>query len=241
MRYLKIFENIEQSEIDEVKKIIDANEHVADKNVTADKIITSDKWIVYIGKGSLDHIKSHMSSSVEIGDAPGSYYSQNWKKGIETVISKYTPSVGDKPPFRTAWTGVDAGIEVGFVTIGYDEKLKSDKSGYKSYTYERPVRDSKVKETILLKQEEALKTNFLTVGGSKIGEVNGKGVISLWTTYPDFKEGKINGKEIPMNRNEFIENGFYFKCSDDFFNKVPVKEVSESLDFGYIKKFKSFK
>ena len=244
MRYLKIFENLEQSEIDEIKKVIDGNDFVSDKNVTADKLISSDKWIVYITQPTIDHIKSHMSPSVELGDAPGSYYTQNWKKGVETVISKYEPSVGDKPPFRTAWTGVDAGIEVGFVTIGFDENLKSDKlDGYKSYTYERPIRGEKVPETIFVKEEEAMKTNFLTVVGSKIGEVNGKGLISLWTTYPDFKDGKINGKEIPMNRNEFKENGFYFTCTKEFFDKVPESSVAESKinKLKYLKTFESFK
>jgi hypothetical protein len=241
MRHLRLFENLEQSEIDEIKKVIDGNDFVSDKNVTADKLISSDKWIVYIPQPTIDHIKSHMSPSVELGDAPGSYYTQNWKKGVETVISKYEPTVGDKPPFRTAWTGVDSGIEVGFVTIGFDENLKSDKlDGYKSYTYERPIRGEKVPETIFVKEEEAMKTNFLTVVGSKIGEVNGKGLISLWTTYPDFKDGKINGKEIPMNRNEFKENGFYFTCTKEFFDKVPESSVAESKinKLKYLKRFK---
>lgn len=244
MKYIKMFENSDQSEIAEIKKIIDENQYISDKNVTEDKVISSDKWIVYISQATMDHIKSHMAPSVELGDAPGSYYTQNWKNGVESVISKYEPSVGDKPPFRTAWTGVDSGVEVGFVTIGFDQNLKSGKSeGYKTYTYDRPVRDEKVKETILIKEEDAQKTNFLTVVGSKIGEVNGKGLISLWTTYPDFKDGKINGSEIPMNRNEFKDNGFYFKCTKEFFDKVPVENkevVSENSKFKYIKPFGSF-
>jgi len=110
-------------------------------------------------------------------------------------------------------------------------------NSFKSYTYERPVRDTKVKETIILKEEEATKTNFLTVVGAKIGEVEGKGLITLWTTYPDFQDGKIDGKEIPMNRNEFKQNGFYFKCSKEFFDKVPSEQVSESKS---IFKFEEF-
>lgn len=241
MRYLRLFENLDESTISEIKKIIDENQYVSDKDVTEEKLVYSDKWIVYISKGTLDHIKSHMAPSVELGDAPGSYYTQNWKKGVETVISKFEPEVGDKPPFRTAWTGKDASIDVGFVTIGYDDKLKNDEmDGFKSYTYERPVRDTKVKETIILKEEEATKTNFLTVVGAKIGEVGGKGLITLWTTYPDFKDGKIDNKEIPMNRNEFKQNGFYFKCSKEFFDKVPSEKVSESKKLKYIKTFESF-
>jgi len=242
MRYLRLFENLEESTISEIKNIIDENQYVSDKDVTEEKLVYSDKWIIYISKGTLDHIKSHMAPSVELGDAPGSYYTQNWKKGVETVISKFEPEVGDKPPFRTAWTGKDAGIDVGFVTIGHDDKLKSDElDGFKSYTYERPVRDTKVKETIILKEEEATKTNFLTVVGAKIGEVEGKGLITLWTTYPDFQDGKIDGKEIPMNRNEFKQNGFYFKCSKEFFDKVPSEQVSESKTLKYLKTFESFK
>jgi len=114
-------------------------------------------------------------------------------------------------------------------------------NGFKSYTYERPVRDTKVKETIILKEEEATKTNFLTVVGAKIGEVEGKGLITLWTTYPDFQDGKIDGKEIPMNRNEFKQNGFYFKCSKEFFDKVPSEQMSESKTLKYLKTFESFK
>lgn len=244
MKYLKTFES-EDNTLVEIKKIIDGNQYITDKNVTSDKLIYSDKWIIYISEATIDHIESHMSPSVDLGDAPGSYYTQNWKKGVETVISKYEPSVGDKPPFRTAWTGVDAGIEVGFVTIGFDENLKSDKlDGYKSYTYDRPVRDTKVKETIFVKEEESIKTNFLTVVGSKIGEVDGKGLISLWTTYPDFKDGKIDGKEIPMDRNKFKENGFYFTCSKEFFDKVPEVTVSEKFRHNHkmkhLKTFESF-
>jgi hypothetical protein len=242
MRYLRLFENLDQSIISEIKKIIDENQYVSDKDVTEEKLVYSDKWIIYIAKGTLDHIKSHMAPSVELGDAPGSYYTQNWKKGVESVISKFEPEVGDKAPFRTAWTGKDAGIDVGFVTIGYDDKLKNDEmNGFKSYTYERPVRDTKVKETIILKEEEATKTNFLTVVGAKIGEVEGKGLITLWTTYPDFQDGKIDGKEIPMNRNEFKQNGFYFKCSKEFFDKVPSEQMSESKTLKYLKTFESFK
>ena len=242
MRYLRLFENLEESTISEIKKIIDENQYVSDKDVTEEKLVYSDKWIIYIAKGTLEHIKSHMFPSVELGDAPGSYYTENWKKGIENVISSSEPEVGTNPPFRTAWTGKDAGIDVGFVTIGYDDKLKNDEmNSFKSYTYERPVRDTKVKETIILKEEEATKTNFLTVVGAKIGEVEGKGLITLWTTYPDFQDGKIDGKEIPMNRNEFKQNGFYFKCSKEFFDKVPSEQMSESKTLKYLKTFESFK
>lgn len=241
MRYLRLFENSEESTILEIKKIIDENQYVSDKDVTDEKLVYSDKWIIYIAKGTLDHIKSHMVPSVELGDAPGSYYTENWKKGIENVISSSEPEVVTNPPFRTAWTGKDAGIDIGFVTIGYDDKLKNDEmEGFKSYTYERPVRDTRVEETIILKEEEATKTNFLTVVGAKIGEVEGKGLITLWTTYPDFQDGKIDGKEIPMNRNEFKQNGFYFKCSKEFFDKVPSEQMSESKILKYLKTFESF-
>ena len=236
----RIFENTEPSIIDEVKKIVDENQYLTDKDVTADKLVVSDKWIVYISKGTMDHIKSHMSPSVELGDAPGSYYTQDWKVGVKNVISKNEPQVSDKPPFRTAWTGLDAGVKVGFVTIGHDDKIsKGELDEYKKYTYERPVRDSKVEETILIKVEDAKETNFLTIVGAKVGEVSGKGLISLWTTYPDFKDGKVDGKDIPMNRSEFEKAGFYFKCTKEFFDKVP-NEVSESKRFKYLKTFESF-
>ena len=236
----RIFENTESPIINEVKKIVDENQYITDKDVTADKLVVSDKWVVYISKGTMDHIKSHMSPSVELGDAPGSYYTQDWKVGVENVISKNEPQVSDKPPFRTAWTGLDAGVKVGFVTIGHDDKIsQGELEGYKKYTYERPVRDSKVEETILIKVENAKETNFLTVVGAKVGEVSGKGLISLWTTYPDFKDGKVDGKDIPMNRADFEKAGFYFKCTKEFFDKVP-SGVSESKGLKYLKTFESF-
>ena len=238
MRYLKRFESIESSEIEEVKKIVEENQYISDKNVTEEKLISSEKWIVYISQQTLDHIESHMGPSVEIGDAPGSYYTDSWKKGIEYAISKYEPEVGENPPFRTAWTGVDAGAHVGYVTIGFDENMKDSEK--KSYTYDRPVRGQMVPETIAVKEEEAEKTNFLTIVGSKIGEVNGKALISLWTTYPDFEDGKIGGKEIPMNRNEFEKNGFYFKASREFYDKIPAKEAEANESFNHLRKFKSF-
>jgi len=238
MRYLKRFESVDASEIEEVKKIVGENQYISDKSVTEEKLISSDKWIVYISQQTLDHIKSHMGPSVEIGDAPGSYYTDSWKKGVETAISKYEPEVGDKPPFRTAWTGVDAGAHVGYVTIGFDGNLKDSEK--KSYTYDRPVRGEMVPETIAVKEEAAENTNFLTIVGSKIGEVNGKGLVSLWTTYPDFKDGKIDGKEIPMNRNEFEKNGFYFKATKEFYDKIPETKGETNESFIHIRKFNSF-
>jgi len=238
---IKLFENFDTSIVEKVKKIIDENQYINDKDVREEKLIVSDKWIIYIPKGTMDHIESHMRPSVEIGDAPGSYYTQDWKKGIENVISNSEPVVGDKPPFRTAWTGVDAKVKVGFVTIGHDDNIsRGQLDDYKKYTYDRPVRDGKVKETILLKVEDAQETNFLTVVGSKIGEVDGKGVVSLWTTYPDFKDGKIDGKEIPQSRNEFEKNGFYFKCTKEFFDNIPVEKLSESKKLKFIKLFENF-
>ena len=234
----RIFEN--QSEISDIKKIIDDNEFISDKNVTENKLIESENWIIYISKQTLEHIESHLKPSTELGDAPGSYYTKDWKKGLENVISNYDPQSSPNPPFRTAWVGLDAGTTVGYVTIGYSEQIiNGDLSGLKKYTYDRPIRGEKVKETILIKEEDATPTNFLTVVGSKIGEVNGKGLISLWTTYPDFKDGKIEGKSIPMNRNEFEENGFYFKCTPEFFDKVPTNEkYNNSIK---IKTFRDFK
>lgn len=238
MRYLKRFESLESIEIEEVKKIVEENQYISDKDVTEEKLISSDKWIVYISQQTLDHIKSHMGPNAEIGDAPGSYYTDSWRKGVETAISKYEPEVGENPPFRTAWTGVDAGAHVGYVTIGFDANLEDSEK--KSYTYDRPVRGQMVPETIAVREEEAEKTNFLTIVGSKIGEVNGKGLISLWTTYPDFKDGKINGKEIPMNRSEFEKNGFYFKASREFYDKIPAEKGEANESFNHLRKFKSF-
>ena len=239
MKHIKLFENLEQSEIEQVKKIIDENQYISDKQVNDEKLISSGNWIIYISQQTLDHIDSHMEPSIELGDAPGSYYTNNWEKGVENVISKYEPVVGENPPFRTAWTGVDAGTEVGYVTIGYNENLKSgDISGYKSYTYERPIRGEMVPETIIVKEEPSEKTSFITIVGSKIGEVNGKGLISLWTTYPDFKDGKIDGKEIPMNRNEFQQNGFYFKSSKEFYEKIPTIN-NENYGLKHLKTFES--
>lgn len=241
MRYLKTFESLDGSLISEIKKIVDENQYISDKEVAEDKLVYSDKWIIYISKETLAHIESHMAPSVDLGDAPGSYYAQDWKKGVENVISKFEPEAGQNPPFRTAWIGKDAGVDVGFVTIGYDERLKNgDMEGFKPYTYERPVRGNMVEETIILKEEESEKTNFLSVVGSKIGEVDGKGIISLWTTYPDFKDGKIEGKDIPMNRNEFRQNGFYFKCGKELFDKVPGQQISEKNNSKSMKHLKRF-
>ena len=241
MIHLKKFNesnNNDSEHISEIKKIIDANEFISDKDVTEDKIIESENWIIYISKETLDHIESHLKPSGELGDAPGSYYTKDWKNGLKNIISNYETQSSPNPPFRTAWVGLDAGTTVGYVTIGYSDEI-GDLSGLKKYTYDRPIRGEKVKETILIKQEEATPTNFLTVVGSKIGEVSGKGLISLWTTYPDFKDGKIKGKSIPMNRNEFEENGFYFKCSPEFFEKVPMNERYDNII--KIKTFKDFR
>lgn len=224
IKNLRIFESNENT-LSEIKKIIDGNQYISDKNVTAEKIIESDNWIIYISQQTLDHIESHLSPSKELGDAPGSYYTKDWKKGIEKIISSYEPQSSSNPPFRTAWTGLDAGVNVGYVTVGFSEDLKAGKlEGFKKYTYKRPMQGKMIDETIIVKVEEASSTNFMTVVGSKIGEVSGKGLISLWTSYPDFKDGKIDGKTIPMDRNLFEEQGFYFKCTQEFFDKIPQNE-----------------
>ena len=239
MRYLKRFESLDIAEIDEVKKIVGENQYISDKDVTEEKLISSDRWIVYISQQTLDHIESHMGPSVELGDAPGSYYTDSWRKGVESAISKYEPEVGQNPPFRTAWIGVDAGTEVGYATIGFDADLKESDS--KSYTYDRPIRGQMVPETIAVRQEDADKTRFVSIVGAKIGEVNGKGLVSLWTTYPDFEDGKIEGREIPMNRNEFEDAGFYFKATKEFYDKIPEAKEETSESFNHLRTFKNFK
>jgi hypothetical protein len=235
IKHFNLFENSNET-LAEIKRIVDSNQFIQDKNVTLEKIIESDSWIIYISQQTLDHIESHLKPSEELGDAPGSYYTKNWKKGVETIISKFEPETSDKPPYRTAWTGLDAGTNVGFVTIGYSKDVaEGNLDGFKKYTYDRPMRGQMIKETIVVKSEEASPTNYMTIVGSKIGEVNGKGLISLWTTYPDYKDGNINGMSIPNDRNEFEKAGFYFKCTPEFFNSIP---MNESLK--HIKSFDRF-
>lgn len=167
------------------------------------------------------------------------------------------------------WLQVDCGSPIGVSVVQYSDELKdivsetefptesevrsSDPNvvdrfieslencvvpeGYKKYFYMR----GKIKEGIIIKNDNVQPTSTITVMCEKLTEYEGKPVFLILTAYADEKGGP-QGKAIPNNRMLFPQNGFYFSVSDQFYNKVesePVKTV-ENKKYKYLKTFESF-
>ena len=80
------------------------------------------------------------------------------------------------------------------------------------------------KETVKIKQGQRPKTDVFNVITAEIGEDSGKPILSIITAFPG--PNSIDGVEMPMDRNDFAEKGFYFivdKKLDE--NMKPSKEI----------------
>ena len=175
-----------------IQSIIDGNQFV---NGTANEesIIETDKHILFISPEGLKHIKERHSDRSK----PGSIITGDLKDIITKTIRK---SPSESSGGRVKWLDVKVG-NVG--EMGVAKATPEEVSGMTDYT----MPDGR-KETVKIKQGQRPKTDVFNVITAEIGEDSGKPVLSVITAFPG--PNSIDGVEMPMDRNEFAEKGFYF-------------------------------
>jgi len=187
----------EQVDLDKAQELIDANPYLKGKlQASEDNMIDSDKYVLFVSEDSLEHVKDrHMDA-----DAPGSLFKDDidLKDTIKNLLSK-DPSeeAGD----RVKWLGVEMDEDIGDMGVKLDDPEKV--ADMKDYT----MPDGR-QENVKITAGERDSTNKITLITSELGELDDKKVLSLITAFPGGTD--IDGKEMPMDRNQFAEEGFYF-------------------------------
>ena len=199
---------LKEADFKNIQSIIDGNQFV---NGTANEesIIETDKHILFISPEGLKHIKERHSDRSK----PGSIITGDLKDIITKTIRK---SPSESSGGRVKWLDIKVG-NVG--EMGVAKATPEEVSGMTDYT----MPDGR-KETVKIKQGQRPKTDVFNVITAEIGEDSGKPVLSVITAFPG--PNSIDGVEMPMDRNEFAEKGFYFivnKKLDE--NMKPGKEM----------------
>jgi hypothetical protein len=233
MKYIKLYEALEESVYSEIQKMIDENQFLKGK-VTADKntIFEAGNFILLLG--DLGHITdAHVDEKI-----PGSKFEKgvDLKKAIISLVTNNKPNelykgnekVNDpKVADKFKWLGLDTKVPVGVENVHQLDVNSEEFKSLNNYVY----KDSRGNEfTIKVKEGEGEKTTFLSFIGGKIGQIGDKPVLSVITAFP----GK-NGSTI-ANRNDFIKSGFYFTTQ----SKEVLSPIKES-NLIYLKRFQSFK
>ena len=233
MKYLKLYEALEESVYSEIQKMIDENQFLKGK-VTADKntIFEASNFILLLG--DLGHITdAHVDEKI-----PGSKFEKgvDLKKAIVSLVTNNKPNelfkgnekvTDPKEADKFKWLGLDTKIPVGIENVHQLDVNSEEFKSLNNYVY----KDSRGNEfTIKVKEGDGEKTTFLSFIGGKIGQIGDKPVLSVITAFP----GK-NGVSI-ANRNDFMKSGYYFTTQ----SKEVLSPVKES-NLIYFKRFESFK
>lgn len=183
---------LNEADFKNIQSIIDENPYVKG-TANEESIIETNKYILFISPESLKHIKERHSDSSK----PGSIITGDLKDIIAKTIQK---SPSESSGSRVKWLDVKVG-NVG--EMGVAKATPEEVSGMTDYT----MPDGR-KETVKIKQGQRPKTDVFNVITAEIGEDSGKPVLSIITAFPG--PNSIDGVEMPMDRNEFAEKGFYF-------------------------------
>jgi len=193
----------EQVDYDKAQKLINSNTFLRDVvklEATADNMIEGGNYVLFYSPDSLKHIKNrHMDA-----DAPGSLFKDDidLKDTIKNLLSKEPSETGD----RVKWLGVEVDEEVGKMGV---EKANPEKvSAMKDYTM-----PGERQENVKITAGERKPTKKMTLVTGNVGKLDGKQIISLITAFPGSTE--IDGVEMPMDRNNYAEKGFYFVLPED--------------------------
>ena len=241
MRYLRIFENLEEGVYQEIQSMIDNNQFLKGK-VKADNSTVFEAGDFILLLGDLSHITdAHVEETI-----PGSKFNKgvDLKKAIINLVSNNKPTEMTKGfgPSETKvtnpdeaekvkWLGLDSKTDVGVENVQQSDANSEEFKSINVYTY----KDSRGNEfNIKVKQGEGEKTTFLSFIGAKLGKIGDKIVLSVMTAFP----GK-NGVSI-ANRNEFIKNGLYFTTTSKEVIEMSKGAVVESKTLKYLKTFESF-
>ena len=245
MRYLRLFENIENSEeliYGQIQSMIDNNQFLKGKvEANKDTVFEAADFILLLGE--LSHITdAHVEETI-----PGSKFNKgvDLKKAIIDLVSNNKPTEMTKGfgPSETKvtnpdesekvkWLGLDCKTDVGVENVHQSDVNSEEFKSMNVYTY----KDSRGNDfSIKVKQGEGEKTTFLSFIGAKLGKIGEKIVLSVMTAFP----GK-NGVTI-ANRNEFMNNGLYFTTTSKEVIEMSKGVVVESKNLRYLKTFESFK
>ena len=239
MKYLRLFEDLNETLYQEIQNMIENNQFLKGK-LKADNSTVFEAGDFILLLSDLTHITdAHIDETI-----PGSKFEKgvDLKKAIIGLVSNNEPSEMTKgfgpseskvtnpdEAEKFKWLGLDSKTNVGVENV---HKLEPNTDEFKSmnvYTY----KDSRSNEfNIKVKEGEGEKTTFLSFIGAKLGKVGDKIVLSVMTAFP----GK-NGAEV-ANRNEFIKQGYYFTTTSKDIIENSKGSVVESLR--HIKTFKKF-
>lgn len=183
---------VNEANFNNIQSIIDGNQFVKG-TANEESIIETSKYILFISPEGLKHIKERHSDKSK----PGSIITGDLKDIITKTIQK---SPSESSGGRVKWLDVKVG-NVG--EMGVAKATPEEVSGMTDYT----MPDGR-KETVKIKQGQRPKTDVFNVITAEIGEDSGKPVLSIITAFPG--PNSIDGVEMPMDRNEFAEKGFYF-------------------------------
>jgi hypothetical protein len=239
MKYLKMFEDLNETLYQEIQNMIDNNQFLKGK-VKADNSTVFEAGDFILLLGDLTHITdAHVDETI-----PGSKFEKgvDLKKAIIGLVSNNKPTemtkgfgpseskvTNTEEAEKFKWLGLDSKTNVGVENV---HKLEPNADEFKSmnvYTY----KDSRGNEfNIKVKEGEGEKTTFLSFIGAKLGKIGDKIVLSVMTAFP----GK-NGAEV-ANRNDFMKQGYYFTTTSKDVIENSKGSVAESLR--HIKPFKKF-
>jgi len=190
----------EQLDLQAAQQLIDANPYLKGKlEASQENIIVSDRYALVVSDESLKHIKDrHMDAA-----APGSLFSPglDLRAALQGLLST-EPS--EDSGGRVKWLGVDAGMEIGHMGV----KLGNPAEVQRLKDFKMPGgRNEMVKVT----SGNRTPTKEISLITAELGELGGRKLLSLITAFPGGT--KVDGKEMPMDRNNFADNGFYFVVS----------------------------
>jgi hypothetical protein len=240
-RYKRIYESLEDIVYQDIQLMIDANPFLKGK-VKADESTIFEAGDFILLLGDLSHITdAHVDETI-----PGSKFSKgvDLKEAIINLVSENEPTEMTKGfgPNQTVvsnpseaqnfkWLGVDCGIDVGVENVHQLDPNSPEFESMNIYTY-RDTRGTEFKIKVI--QGEGEPTTYLSFIGTKIGEIGGKIVLSVITSFPG-----ENGLNIP-NRNDFIKNGLYFTTTNPEVIEKSTGSLTESRKFARLKSFRNF-
>ena len=244
MKYIKLFENIENTEdlvYSQIQSMIDNNQFLKGKvEANKDTVFEAGEFILLLG--DLSHITdAHVDDTI-----PGSKFNKgvDLKKAIISLVSNNKPTEMTKGfgPSETKvtnpeeaekfkWLALDSKMDVGVENV---HKLEPNSEEFKSLNVYK-YKDSRGNEfSIKVKGGDGEKTTFLSFIGAKLGKIGNKIVLSVMTSFP----GK-NGAEV-TNRNDFMKSGYYFTTTSKEVIENSTGQLSESNKLKHLKGFKKF-
>ena len=179
------------------QQLIDANPYLKGKlTASPQNMIEGEDYILVVSDESLKHVKDrHQDAS-----APGSLFDPglDLRSAMQSMLSQKPDEASGG---RVKWLGVDTGGQVGKMGV----KLSSPEEVAKMKDYTMPGGRN---EVVKITTGERTPTSKLSLITAELGDLGGKKLLSLITAFPGGTE--IDGKEIPMDRNDFAKAGFYF-------------------------------